>query len=302
MPMRFATAPVSWGVMEVETWERRTGCGEVLDEMVRAGYEGTELGPWGFLPTDPEALKQELDRRGLALVGAFVPMALACPECHDAALEAVEQTARLLAAASAGVIVLADAMDAGRMAVAGSATASHAMPDEQWPAAMRLVEQAAWIASDSGLRAVFHHHAGTFVETPAEVERLMHASSVGLCLDTGHYYYGGGDPVRAARRWRDRIWHLHLKDVRPSVLADVRARKIGYMEAVSRGVFCPLGEGGVDLPGVLRELANFNGWAVYEQDVDPSRDPAPPVESAARSREYLRALLTSPDRRLPSTP
>ncbi|MBZ5582922.1 MAG: sugar phosphate isomerase/epimerase [Acidobacteriia bacterium] len=290
MPIRIATAPVSWGVMEVEGWSGRKGYGEVLDEMAQAGYAGTELGPYGFLPSDPAELERELESRGLALLGAFVPLPLARPERHQQSLLEAMLVARLLADRGAPFLVLADEMNEGRMAVAGSAQTG--MNDAQWNCAVDLLNRASAAAREMGLRPVFHHHAGTYVETPAEVERLLHSTGIDLCLDTGHYYYGGGDPVACAHVHAGRIGHLHLKDVRPDVLAEVRRRKIPYLEAVRRGVFCELGEGGVDIPGVVRELeaAGFDGWGVFEQDVDPTQPGVNPVESALRSREYLRGI------------
>jgi len=296
MGIRIGTAPVSWGVMDVEKWERKQSYAEVLDEMVQAGYTGAELGPYGFLPTDPGQLKAELGRRNLALIGAFVPIPLARPESHEEGLQAVVETARLLAQSGAPLIVLADAMYEERMAVAGSVEEErHGLTDGQWEKAARMLERAARAAREHGLRAVFHHHAGTFVETPKEVDWLMEmtdAALLGLCLDTGHYFYGGGNPVETAGRHAARIWHLHLKDIRGDVLNKVRRQKIGFLEAVQEGVFCELGEGTVDLPGVIEILAaaGFDGWAVFEQDVDPSLPGVEPVKSAARSREYLRKV------------
>ena len=106
-----------------------------------------------------------------------------------------------------------------------------------------------------GLSAVFHHHAGTFVETPKEVARLcdsVDADLLGLCLDTGHYFFGGGDPVEAVRLYGARIRHLHLKDVQLPILESARRDGIGFLEAVRRGVFCELGEGAVDLNKVIQ--------------------------------------------------
>jgi inosose dehydratase len=296
MPIRIATAPVSWGILEVEGWARRKSYGEVLDEMARAGYSGTELGPYGFLPEDAELLKSELAARGLTLLGAFVPLPLAHAGRHAKGFESAMTVARLLAARGAPYLVLADEMNEARMAAAGSADAArHGMSGEQWSAAIDLLTRVSHAACELGLQPVFHHHAGTFVETPAEVELLLQAidpALLGLCLDTGHYFYGGGDPVACAHAHAGRIRHLHLKDVRAKVLDQVRREKIGYLEAIRRGVFCELGEGGVDLPGVIRGLqaAGYDGWAVFEQDIDPTQPGVNPEESAARSREYLRGL------------
>jgi inosose dehydratase len=295
MAIQVATAPVSWGVMEVEGFDGQKSYGEVLDEMVQAGYTGTELGPYGFLPTDPKQLKNELAKRSLSLLGAFVPLPLAHAEQHEAAVQSAMEVARLLARNSAPYMVLADAMYAARMAVAGSVNDERdGMSGQAWAGAARLLTRVARAARDLGLTPVFHHHCGTFIETPGEVDRLLAMTDpdlLGLCLDTGHYFYGGGDPVECARVHGKRIRHLHLKDVRPSVLETVRRKRMPYLDAVRAGVFCELGEGGVNLTGVIQQLnaAGFNGWAVFEQDVDPSQPGCNPVESATRSRAYLRS-------------
>ena len=295
MAIRIGTAPVSWGIMEVETsWERQQTFGSVLDEMVSAGYAGTELGPWDFLPTDPVKLTAELSRRNLRLISAFVPIALAEPEHHKEGIEAALATARLLAACGAPVMVLADAMYERRMAIAGAVVEERdGLTEQQWDTAAGLLEDVARRAKAIGVRSAFHHHAGTYVETPRETEQLLSrtdAALLGLCLDTGHYLYGGGDPVEVARRHAARIWHLHLKDIRSDVLDHVRSKGIGFLDAVSQGIFCELGAGAVDLLGVIRVLqaGGYDGWAVFEQDVDPGQPGVEPLKSAARSRQYLR--------------
>jgi len=278
--------------MEVEGWTRQRTYGEVLDEMVQAGYTGTELGPYGFLPTDSQELKRELAARNMTLLGAFVPLPLGHAERRGEGMRAALEVARLLAANGAPYLVLAGEMNESRMAIAGSATSEDGFSEAQWEDAAKLISCIATTARELGVRSVFHHHAGTFVETPEEVARLLDATDpglLGICLDTGHYFYGGGDPVAFARAHAPRIWHLHLKDIRGGVLEQARRQKIGYLEAIRRGVFCELGQGDVDLAGVIRELdaAGFDGWAVFEQDVDPSMPGTDPLASATRSREYL---------------
>lgn len=296
MPIQVATAPVSWGIMEIAGFTGQKSYGEVLDEMVEAGYAGTELGPYGFLPTTPNELKRELEKRHLSLLGAFVPLPLGRPERHDEGLRSAMEVARLLAAAGAPYLVLSGEMDARRMAIAGAAAGDDGFRQPQWDAAARLLAAIAGAARELGLRSVFHHHCGTFVETPSEVAHLLKITDpqlLGICLDTGHYVYGGGDPVAFARTHASRIWHLHLKDIQPAVLADVRRERVPYLEAIRRGVFCELGAGCVDFPGVIGALRNagFDGWAVFEQDVDPALPGVSPKESAARSRAYLRRVV-----------
>ena len=294
MPIRIATAPVSWGILEVEGWGKQKPYGEVLDEIVQAGYTGTELGPYGFLPTDPKRLKSELAKRNLPLLGAFVPLPLAHAERHEAGLQSALDVARLLSEAGALFLILADEMSSARMAVAGSVDEHRdGMNAQQWEAAARLLDRVAHAGRELGLSSVFHHHCGTYIETPGETERLLAMTDpqmLGLCLDTGHYLYGGGDPMECARTHGSRIRHLHLKDVKPAVLEKVRRERIPYLDAIRAGVFCELGQGGVNLTGVIRELnaARFDGWAVFEQDVDPTQPGCNPLESATRSRNYLR--------------
>jgi inosose dehydratase len=295
MPIRIATAPVSWGILEVEGWAWNRTWEQVLDEMAAAGYAGTELGPYGFLPTDPQALRKALASRHLQLLGAFVPLPLADPSRKDQAIAEAMPVAELLAAAGAPLLVLADRMDARRMAVAGRAAAADGLSDEAWRGAAEVVNAVAAKVRPLGLRCAFHHHAGTFVETPAELERLLTLTDpdlVGVCLDTGHYWYGGGDPAAFARAHAGRIWHLHLKDVRGEVLERARRERTGYLDAVRGGIFCPLGEGAVPIRETLGalEAAGFDGWAVFEQDIDPQQAGARPAETARQSREFVRGL------------
>ncbi|HJX41300.1 MAG TPA: TIM barrel protein [Anaerolineales bacterium] len=296
--IRVANAPVSWGVLEFEGTEGRAGYSLVLDQIRETGYTGTELGDWGFLPTDPTELRSELGQRDLALLGAFVPVALADPRSHAAGREAALRAARLMvqAVGDQPFIVLAD--DNGRVPLrmqnAGRIRPEHGLSDSSWQTfgegAARLAES---VRRETGLRTVFHHHCAGYVETPPELDRLMDLTDpdvLGLCLDTGHYRFGGGDPAEAVRKHAGRIWHVHFKDYEPTLAA--RSRELGwdYLESVRRGVFCELGRGEVDFPGVLAGLkqCGYQGWIVVEQDVLPGM--GTPKESARRNREYLASI------------
>jgi len=295
--MKIATAPVSWGVMEADGWSGNQTYGKVLDEMSQAGYDGTELGPYGFLPTDPSQLSAELSSRGLKLVSAFVPVHLAEPARHRSDFDEALKVAKLLSSAGASLIVLADEMGGSRMAIAGRVDeARDGMNSSQWSDAVEILNQIANACSELGLRTAFHHHAGTLVETPAEIERLCSStdsSLIGLCLDTGHYVYGGGDPVEAIEKYSSRILHIHLKDVNLAVLQSVREDRVGFLEAVQRGVFCEIGDGSVDVPVIFQQLskAAYGDWLVVEQDVDPRLPGVKPFESACRSRRYLKEVI-----------
>jgi inosose dehydratase len=283
--------------MEVEGWGEQQEYSSVLGEMQQAGYSGTELGPYGYFPTEPQRLVAELAERDLQLVSAFVPLPLADADRHDAGFAEALRTAELLAESGARLIVLADEMSKHRMAVAGRADETRdGLSDAQWEAAAQMLTRVTQVCRELGLDAVFHHHAGTYIETPREIERLcasVNADLLGLCLDTGHYFYGGGDPVEAVRQYGARIRHLHLKDVRPAVLETVRREGVDFLEAVRRDVFCELGEGALDFPQIISDLtaAGFTGWAIVEQDTDATKPGVRPLESAIRSRRYLRETV-----------
>ncbi len=297
MNIKVGNAPVSWGVMEVEGWGEQVPYRKVLDEIVEAGYAGTELGPYGYLPTEPNELKSELSARGLQLVASFVPLPLAHPERHAAGYQEAMKVAQLLAQSGARLIVLADEMSAARISVSGRVDeARDGMSDRQWDGAAQILKRISEDCRELGLSAVFHHHAGTFVETPNEIARLCELTDpdlLGLCLDTGHYFFGGGNPVDAVRLYGARIRHLHLKDVQLPVLASARRDGVGFLEAVRRGVFCELGEGALDLNKVVQDMTagGYSGWAIVEQDVDTSSANVKPLESAVRSRQYLRNVI-----------
>ena len=295
--IKVGNAPVSWGVMEVAGWGEQIPYRRVLDEISEAGYAGTELGPYGYLPTEPDQLKSELSARGLQLVASFVPIPLAHAERHESGYQEAMQVAQLLVQAGACTIVLADEMSEARITVSGRVDESlDGMSDAQWDGAAQILNRIAGDCRRLGLSAVFHHHAGTFVETPAEIARLCESTDpdlLGLCLDTGHYVFGGGDPVDAVSLYGTRIRHLHLKDVQLGVLDAARRDGAGFLEAVRHGVFSELGEGAVDLNSVIQDMnaRGYSGWAIVEQDVDTRHGEAKPFESALRSRQYLRTVI-----------
>jgi inosose dehydratase len=302
--MRVANAPCSWGVLEFEAPAAHAGAAQVLDEMAAAGYAGTELGDWGFLPTSPKELTADLARRLLALVGAFVPVALARADALDEGIERAVRTARLLADAGAekgsypfsAVIVLSydNTSVPNRRARAGRIREEDGLDAAGWDAfAGRAQQVAAAVRDGAGVRTVFHHHCGGYVETPQEIHALMSrtdAALLGLCLDTGHLMYAGGNPVDAIAKYRDRIWHVHFKDCEPTLARQARAEGWDYHTAVRHGIFCELGKGMVPFRSVLDALRveYYAGWIVVEQDVLPGL--GTPAASAARNRAYLRRL------------
>lgn len=296
--IRVANAPCSWGVLEFAGAVEAAGYETVLDEIRATGYEGTELGDWGFMPTDPPRLRDEIAARQLELVGAFVPIAFADPSAHAAGETTAVRTAALMrdAGATNAFIVLSDnnGSVAEREENAGRITRQHALSDAQWNTFAAGVNRVARAVFDAtGIKSVFHPHCGGFVETPEEIDELMRrtdASLVGLVFDTGHILYGGGDPAQVLEKHRDRVWHVHFKDCDRSVAAAAREQGLGYLAAVRKQLFSELGSGAVDFAAIIRALkqTSYDGWIVVEQDVFPGY--GTPKQSAQRSRDYLRSL------------
>ena len=283
---RVAGAPITWGVDGSPGWGYLMGRDRVMREMVESGLSATELGPDGYLPTDPIELHEFLDGYGLSIVGGFVPALLYRPDRIDAELEYVTRAARQLASTGSKVLVL------GPSSHHAGYDTSVEMTDGEWATFLANLGRLDDIVGDAGLRTALHPHWGMTIETGAQIDRLLDASTVGLCLDTGHAYLGGADPVAIARNAPDRVLHVHLKDVDPAKAAQVRSGEVPFRESVIDGLFVPLGEGAVDIAGVIDALedAGYQGWYVLEQDVSLKADPPAgegPKADAVESVAYL---------------
>lgn len=260
----------------------------ILDEIARVGFEGTQFGT-GF--PEGEGLRDELDRRGLRLAEVYVPLPATVDGPRGNAMELAMEHLRLLHDARGEVLCVAIDGSPDRDASAGRADSppTPVFTDAAWTSLVELLHRIADAAATLDHPMAFHPHAGTFVETPAEIDRLVAASDperVGICLDVGHHIVGGGDPVAAIRELGERVRHVHLKDVDPSVLDRLRAgRFTGLGHAVRGGLFTELGAGALDLDGVLELLAerDYAGWLMVEQD----QTSGPPSESAAIGRRVL---------------
>ncbi len=298
MPViRVANAPCSYGAFEVTVGRLPNvpAALDVLASMADAGYEGTELGPPGYLG-DRDVLRGRLQDAGLELVGGYIPIRFSEPDALGDDIRAMEGTLDLFDAAGAPTArpVFADAGSPLRAARPGAAATDRSvgLDDAGWALLADGVARAAEVARTRGFEPTFHHHTATYVEAPWEIERLLELTDVSLLLDTGHLALGGGDPVQGLRDWSDRIDHLHVKDYRRSVLESVIADAADMEEAWRRKVFCELGTGDVDLAAFFAELASsgYDGWLVVEQDLIPApdEDAAEAMAAQARNRSWLR--------------
>jgi inosose dehydratase len=257
---KIAGAPISWGVCEVPGWGNVLPADTVLSEMHQLGLSATELGPPDYLPADPEALKTLLSSHELTLVGGFLAVTLHTDV--QSTLDEADRVAAILKAGGAEVLVLAAATGLDGYDETPQLT------DDEWTTLVGTCAKIREIAAGHGLKTVLHPHVGTHVEREAEVDRFLADSDLQLCLDTGHLLIGGTDPVELARRYPDRIGHVHLKDVRDEIAARVRSGELSYTDAVEQGIYVPLGDGDVDVEALVKlvQEAGYSGWFVLEQD------------------------------------
>ena len=284
---RIAGAPISWGVCEVPGWGHQLGPDRVLKEMREIGLAATELGPEGFLPTEPAAMASVLGEHGLQAVGGFTPLLLHVPG-HDPIPE-VDHILDGYASSGAKILVLS--------AVTGSAgyDVRPELDEAGWDTLLSNLDRVVEFATDRGVQAVLHPHIGTMIETGDDVQQVLDGSWVSLCLDTGHLLVGGTDPAELARQAPDRIAHLHLKDVDSTLAAKVQSGRLTYTEAVRQGMYRPLGTGEVDVPAIVGHLRarGYNGWYTLEQDTILTEEPKGegPAADVRASAEYLRTVL-----------
>ncbi|HET6315585.1 MAG TPA: TIM barrel protein [Chloroflexota bacterium] len=274
--MRIGSAPDSWGVWHAND-SRQLPWQRFLDEIALAGYEWLELGPYGYLPTDPSQLVDEVARRGLRVSGGTVPGVLHRPEDWSADVDRAGKVAKLASALGARYVVFLPC-------------ACGELDNDGWcRLTQRVDELRKRLQQEYGVELVFHPHADSHVESQPEIERLLAETSVELCLDTGHVAYGRGDSLELIRKHPERIGYVHLKQIDPRVLDEVEAQGLDFAAAVQRGV-CPEPPGGVPsfeaLAKALRPLAD-NLFGIVEQDLFPC--PADvPLPIAQRTRAYLR--------------
>jgi len=300
MKATVANAPISYGAFELTVGidPNVPDALFVLDEVQRAGYAGIDLGPVGYLGDGP-VLAERLASRGLGLAGAYLEF----PFSDHAALEQLYpdldamldtfDAVRDVVPGPAPRPTIADASSETRRLRPGQ---SHADPslgldNEAWAAFAEGLQSVLARCRDRGYEPTFHPETGTFVEAAWEIERVLEISDVGLCLETGHIFVCGGDPLEVLRRFPDRVNHVHVKDAVRSRMDGVIADHEPTPAIWTREVFCALGEGDVDLDGVLAELErlNFEGWLVVEQDIFPQTSArfAQATADQVKNRQYL---------------
>ena len=287
--IRVGSAPDSWGVWFPED-QQQTPWHRFLDEVAEAGYEWIELGPYGYLPTDPAQLRDELARRELTLSAGTCFTAFHQGEVWDKTWEHVSQVASLTAALGAKHIVVIPEM--WRDPATGEQLEDRLLGDGSWASLGTGIDRLAKaLLEEYGLRLQFHPHADSHVDTQQHVERFLEITDpelVTLCLDTGHISYCGGDNLELIRKYPSRIGYLHLKQVDPRVLTEVQAEDLPFGPAVGRGVMCEPPAGVPDLEPIITAARDLDAdlFAIVEQDMYPCA-PDVPLPIAKRTQQYL---------------
>ncbi|MEN8894575.1 MAG: TIM barrel protein [Yoonia sp.] len=294
MTIRIGNAPCSWGI-EFASDPAYPKWQSVLQQCADAGYKGIELGPIGYMPEEPEILRQELLKNDLEIIGGVVFRAFHDPDMWDDVMDASKRTCEALVAHGAQHLVLIDSISPRRAPTAGRADEAEQMDKSEWTAYRDRIATVAKMGTEEyGLTVGIHAHAAGFMDFEPELDRLLNEvdeSLLKICFDTGHHSYAGFDPVAFMKRNMSRISYMHFKDIDPVVKADVVENRTDFYKACGQGIFCNLGEGDVDFPAVRQLLLDhgFEGWCTVEQDCDPSL-PGTPLEDARANREYLQSI------------
>jgi inosose dehydratase len=291
MDIKIAAAPISWGVCHVEGWGEQLPPERVFEEMRSLGLSATETVPHGWLPEDPDRARELLDKWCVTITGGYVPLVLYRGVEHWR--PELEHAAERFSALGAEYLMV------GAIDASGSYERRPDLDRDEWRRLLRALDEATRVAHEYGLLVVLHPHLGTAVERGEDIARVLDGCSASLCLDTGHVLIGEGDPGALARDASDRIGYVHLKDVDGDLADRYRRGELDFLGAVREGIFVALGEGIVDVAGVIGGLADngYSGWYVLEQDVMLPGVPAPgggPTPNVAESQRVLEELLAAP--------
>ena len=286
---RLAAAPISWGICEAPGWGLQMSPRRVLSEMRDLGIHRTELGALGWLPTDSTELADLLAQFDLSVLGGFVPLVLHEPALHEQALVDVVRAAKMLSSAGATYFVTA-------IVSSHEAWERPVVDATQWSTLFDHLAEIDRLVEGYGLRQAVHPHVNTLVETADEFQRFLDNTASNFCLDTGHLFVGGSDPVEVAARHHDRVGLVHIKDVDQRVAARLHSGELTLMGATQEGLFPAAGSGDVPIAATVQTLeqAGYTGWYVLEQDVallggEPALGDGP-VHGVRQSIEYLKTL------------
>lgn len=293
LPFRLGAHPINWVGEDVKEHGDNTTYEQILDDIRSLGLTGTEMGR--KYPSDIGLLKKELAQRGIQLVSQWKSVLFSDPAYREQELKAYRKHAMFLREMGSEVISTCEVGGSLHFDPRRSPNEREIIPLDEagWASLAEGLNEAGRIARSYGLKLTYHHHGGTVVESPEEIDKLMALTNpeyVYLLFDTGHARYGGGDPLSVLRRHYDRIAYVHLKDVRIDKLDEAKEAGSDFITCIRSGVFTVPGDGGLDFEPIIRELVDrkYSGWAMLEGEQDPEAHPA--REYAERAIQYLNSI------------
>ena len=284
---RLCGQPVSWGINYLPGWGVQLDAEQVLGDMQRAGLTATEYQP-GLFPPNPDDAKALFSKHSLRCVGGWVPLVFHGRDIQDVLAE-FRSAAGFIRALGGEIATIAADLPGGDFQT------SSALTDTEWDQVLTGLDAVSAAGREYGLRCVLHPHVGTVVEGPRDIDRVLRGSTIDFCLDIGHIWCGGGDPVKIAADLGERIGHVHLKDVRGSLAKKMITGELSWADGVAQGVFQPLGRGDVNFPAIfdILDSTGYQGWYVIEQDKRLTNTSHPPLRDVEDSVQFLRTLLAS---------
>ena len=294
MTFKIANSPCSWGVSYADAKDNPPSK-KVFSEIAEAGYEFSELGPYGYLPTDLKEILDLMDVLKLKIIGSFVFDNLHIESEHKRIKNIINNSCSLLQKINSEVFVIIDHITKERMETSGNQAMSPNLDINDHKKMVNFINEIADMCFEKfGLLPVLHPHAGSYIEYESEIDRVLNdvkSDHLALCLDTGHLHYSKVDPYKAITKYSNKIKHVHFKDINQNILNTVYEKKIDFDTAVKMGVFCPLGSGIIDFKKVYKNLdeISYSGYATIEQDIDPNEG-LDPLQYAKKSLAFLNNL------------
>ena len=291
--IRFGIAPINWNNDDLPALGSSFSIEKILSEMSLAGYEGTELG--NKFPNEASVLSELLNTFNLKLASSWHSTYFVLNE-QEYELKNVEEKVSFLKEANAEVINIAECSASVHSDINKSLASKPVLSDSDWELLIGSLNKAGEICNDYGIRLAYHHHMGTCIQTAEEIKRLLKFTDpnyVNLCVDTGHLYYAGIDPVKFIENNLERIVHVHFKDVRKKEFNKYDSSSDSFLNTVLSGIFTVPGDGCIDFSSIVKILQqnHYNGWIIVEAEQDP--DKADPLQYATSARHYLNSILTN---------
>lgn len=278
MNSKFSIAPCSWGIEDQSNPDNPEWV-KVLDDAGRSGFSGIELGPYGYLPTDPVTLREELSSRSLQLIAGTIYEDLTGESNYSSLIKKTKDICGLISSASdtndSQYLVIIDAVKDLRNNTAGNSELAARLKLDEWKIMMDNIRGISETAlNEYGVKPVIHPHAGGYIEFRDETEHFLNditPNIAGLCLDTGHVFYAGEDPAQSLIDFSERLQYVHFKDIKPDVYNKAIKDQIGFFDACKKSVMCSIGKGCVDYNAVFNALnkLEYEGWITVEQERDP---------------------------------